>query len=38
MIKGKKNKPEETKQVSEPDSDMAEILKSSDREIKNTYD
>lgn len=37
MIKGKKKQSEETKQVSEPYSDMAEILKSSEREIKNKY-
>lgn len=34
MIKGKKKQSEKTKQVSEPDFDMAEILKLSDWELK----
>lgn len=34
MVKGKKKQSEETKQVSEPGSDMAGAVKSSDRKLK----
>ena len=36
MPKGKKKKSEETDQPSEPDSDMTQVLESSDREFKIT--
>jgi len=41
MLKGKKKKKvqaEETKQASELDSDIAEILELSEKEYKNNYD